>query len=128
MVHAATVGAILVGGILVGYGLHHCGGARREGDVVWLMMRWEFDEYVLHLHHWLIYWWLLTGLVVLYHRQPYPGWVLPLAVGWCLGGLLQGLRYADWYYCIFPHYRNRFSNPLSCSGSSKQNPSTGAST
>lgn len=73
--------------------LHGHYGAKNEGDIVWLMCRWEFGDFYIHIHHWL--WYTLILFISLVYPLPFGFFIY----GWCVAGIIDGLQFRDWY-CI----------------------------
>ena len=57
-------------------------------------VKFTFKRYTLWLHHWIFYFLGFVVLVALENREP-------IWYGICVGAIIQGLTYKDWWYIFF---------------------------
>ncbi len=66
-------------------------------------MRFRVRTYEVHMHHWLYLTLIGLTLIGLQHandEKKLPHAVYATGVGFCVGGIVQGFKYSDWYSVI----------------------------
>ncbi len=79
-------------GSVVGYGTHAIFGAAECGEPAFGMLRWETDSGYIHIHHWIVHLFILIIILIFTDTS---GDLAQFFVGMTIGGVAQGLTYAD---------------------------------